>query len=83
MFNIKGNAIWKTLANANFRKLWFGQLVSQIGDGLATMAMIILTNQLTNSTIAVAGVTISMSLPTLVFGLIAGVYVDRLDRKRS
>lgn len=82
MLNIKGNAIWKTLGNANFRKLWFGQLVSQIGDGLATMAMMILANQLTNSTIAVAGVTICMALPSLIFGLIAGVYVDRWDRKK-
>jgi MFS family permease len=82
MLNIKGNAIWKTLGNINFRKLWFGQLVSQIGDGLAMMAMMILANQLTNSTIAVAGVTIAMALPSLVFGLIAGVYVDRWDRKK-
>lgn len=82
MLNIKGNAIWKTLGNINFRKLWFGQLISQIGDGLATMAMMILANQLTNSTIAVAGVTIAMALPSLVFGLIAGVYVDRWDRKK-
>ncbi len=60
-----------------------GQLVSQIGDGLATMAMMLAANLLTGgSAIAVAGVTISMAVPVLVVGLFAGVYVDRWDRKK-
>jgi MFS family permease len=79
----KKNLIWKTLANSNFRKLWLGQLISQIGDGLAMMSMMLVASLVTNgSAIAVAGVTVSMALPILVIGLFAGVYVDRWDRKR-
>lgn len=70
------------LANLNFRKLWLGQTVSQIGDGLTNLAVLIVVNQLTGSTAALAGITIAIALPQLLFGLVAGVFVDRWDRKR-
>ncbi len=79
----KENLIWKTLANLNFRKLWIGQVITYTGDGLATMAMMLTANLLSGgSAIAVAGVTVSMAVPSLVLGLLAGVYVDRWDRKK-
>ncbi len=70
------------LANSRFRTLWIGQTISQVGDGLTNLAILILINQLTGSTAALAGVTIALALPQLFFGLFAGVLVDRWDRRR-
>lgn len=70
------------LAIPDFRKLWIGQAVSQIGDGLTSLATLIVVSQLTQSTTALAGITIAIALPQLIFGLLAGVFVDRWDRKK-
>lgn len=67
---------------ANFRTLWLGQAISQIGDGITNLAMLIVVNQLTGSTVALAGVAIALALPPMLFGLGAGVIVDRFDRRR-
>jgi MFS family permease len=72
----------EVLANPEFRKLWIGQTISQIGDGLTTLAMMIVINQLTGSTAALAGIAIALALPQLLFGMLAGVFVDRWDRKK-
>ncbi|MGB8645362.1 MAG: MFS transporter [Anaerolineae bacterium] len=71
------------LALRGFRTLWIGQAISQVGDGLTNLAILIVVNQLTGSTAALAGVTIALALPQLVFGLFAGVFVDRWDRRRT
>lgn len=68
---------------SNFRTLWIGQTISQIGDGLTSLALLIVVNQLTGSTVALAGVAIALALPQLLFGIGAGVLVDRWDRKRT
>jgi MFS family permease len=70
------------LSIPNFRNLWIGQTISQIGDGLTNLAVLIVINSLTGSTAAVATMTIAIALPQLLFGLLAGVFVDRWDRKR-
>lgn len=70
------------LANHNFRQLWIGQTISQVGDGITNLAILIVINKLTGSTTALAVMMIVMAVPQLVFGLISGVFVDRWDRKR-
>jgi len=69
------------LRNSNFRALWIGQLVSQIGDYFAIIAALVMIQQLTGSTLAVGLAALVSALPQLVFGLIGGVFVDRLNRK--
>jgi DHA3 family macrolide efflux protein-like MFS transporter len=70
------------LAIPDFRKLWIGQTISQVGDGLTNLALLIVINKLTGSTAALATMMVVIALPQLVFGLISGVFVDRWDRKR-
>ena len=65
----------------DFRYLWTAQLVSTIGSSLTDLAAAILVFRLTGSALNVGLVLIVTALPTLVFGLIAGVFVDRFDRK--
>jgi MFS family permease len=65
-----------------YRLLWLGQLVSEAGDGLTTLALLLLVNALTGSTAALAGMAIVLAIPPLTIGLVAGTYVDRVDRRR-
>jgi CRP-like cAMP-binding protein/predicted MFS family arabinose efflux permease len=70
------------LRRRNFSLLWVGQLVSTMGTALAELAASILVYRLTGSAAAVGLMLIAAAGPSVVFGLIAGVYVDRLDRKK-
>lgn len=70
------------LRNRNFRYLWTGQVVSDFGDSLTNLALLITINQLTGSTAALATMLIVLTIPQVTFGLVSGVYVDRWDRKR-
>jgi MFS family permease len=70
------------LAHRNYRLLWTGQVVSNFGDALTNLALLIVAQRLTGSTAAVAGTAIAIALPQLLFGMIAGTYIDRWDRAR-
>ncbi len=66
----------------DFRLLFVGQAASNWGDGLTNITLLILTQRLTGSVAAVAGTAIAVALPQLLFGILAGVFVDRWDRRR-
>jgi CRP-like cAMP-binding protein len=71
---------------AVFRKrgfvyLWTAQLVSTIGDALTSLAAGIIVFRETDSVLNVGIMLMVSAAPTLIFGLIAGVFVDRYDRK--
>ncbi len=68
--------------NRDFTYLWVGNLISQYGNGITSIAASILVFRETGSALSVGLMLIATSLPGFVFGLIAGVFVDRLDRKR-
>ena len=66
----------------DFKYLWSGQVISSLGDSMTNMALMLLVNELTGSTTALATMLILLAVPSLTFGMVAGVYVDRLDRKK-
>ena len=65
-----------------FVYIWSAQLVSTIGDALTSLAAGIIVYRLTGSALSVGLMLMATAVPTLVFGLVAGVVVDRYDRKR-
>jgi MFS family permease len=72
-------------ANADFRRLWTGQVISEIGDWLNNIAVLALAIQLAGpgrEGQAVAFYAIARHLPLFLFGPLAGVVVDRVDRRR-
>jgi DHA3 family macrolide efflux protein-like MFS transporter len=75
------------LKHSGFRNLWLGQIVSQIGDYFAFLALTVVvsgfSSDLQQTTLQVTGLMISFTLPRLLFGLLAGVFVDRWDRRRT
>ena len=68
--------------NRNFTLLWTGQLVSTIGSSLTSLAASILVYRLTGSAASVGLMLMATAAPTILVGLLAGVFVDRYDRKR-
>jgi DHA3 family macrolide efflux protein-like MFS transporter len=69
--------------NPSFMALWLGQTVSFIGDYFYWLAIPIMVQRLTGSPLLVGLSVISSALPMLLLGPIAGVFVDRWDRKRT
>jgi hypothetical protein len=59
-----------------------GELVSTAGSALTTLAASLLIYRLTGSALQVSLLLVAAALPSLLVGLLAGVFVDRLDRKR-
>jgi len=72
----------EVLSNRNFLFLWIGQLVSNFGDRLTQMALVALVYQQNpGSEIALAKLISFTIIPVFIVGPIAGVWVDRLNRK--
>ncbi len=68
--------------NRNYRYMWMGQVVSEIGDHFNNIAVFSLVLAKSHSGLAVSGVLLSRAVPAVMAGPIAGVLLDRLDRKR-
>lgn len=68
--------------NRNFSLMWTGQLVSTAGSALTSLAAGIYVYRQTGSAMSVAFMMMATAMPTLLVGLIAGVFVDRYDRKK-
>ena len=67
--------------NTPFRRLWYGQVVSQLGDWFDSIALYALLPKLTGSEQSVGLLLLAQFIPTAVVGPWAGVIVDRLPRK--
>jgi len=68
---------------ASYYKLFTGTVVSNLGDGMATIAYPWLASAITRNPILVALVAVAQRLPWLLFTLPAGVITDRVDRRRA
>jgi len=68
--------------NANYRRVWLGQVVSEAGDYFNNVAVFSLAMQTTGSGFVVSAVMLSRAIPAALAGPLAGVALDRLDRKR-
>lgn len=68
--------------NRNFRLLYTGQTISQLGDWFNSVAVFALLLDLTGSATAVAWMMIAQFVPVALVSPIAGVVVDRFDRRR-
>ncbi len=68
--------------NVNFRRLWIGTLISQLGDWFNTIALYHLINTLTGSPLAMGGVFLFKLLPWALASPLSGILVDRLNRRQ-
>ena len=68
--------------NRNYRYTWMGQVVSEIGDQFNNIAVFSLAMALTGSGLVVTGIMLARAIPAVAMGPLAGVVLDRFDRKR-
>ena len=69
------------IKNKNFRCLWAGHLISHAGDAVYMIALPWLMLELTGSKSLTSYIAMAAYLPAVLFGLIAGVLIDRYNRK--
>jgi MFS family permease len=75
--------MFAVLRQRNFGLLWFGGIVSVIGDWVLFIALPFFIYQETGSALATGGMFIAEVLPRIALGSGAGVFVDRWDRRRT
>jgi len=69
------------LRNRTYFPLWLGQIVSNLGDTLNYVALVVLVYRLSGSGLAVSTVVVFEIVPVLVIAPFAGVVIDRFSRK--
>jgi MFS family permease len=72
----------RVLRQRNYALLWFGGFVSQLGDFVLFVGLPYEIYRLTGNTLATAGMVFSFLIPNILLGSVAGVFVDRWDRRR-
>jgi MFS family permease len=75
--------LFSVLRRPAFASLWLGALVSLTGDWVLLTGLPLVVYRLTGSTFALGATAIAAALPRLLVGSVAGVFVDRWDRRRT
>ena len=77
----EGQSFIKVLSNRSFLVLWFSQLNSQLADRIFVYVLMILAYNLTKSNLGVSVPLLAFGIPSVLFGPLAGVFVDKWNRK--
>ena len=75
------NRIFRAFGERSFFFLWVGEVFTQVAVNLLNFFLILLVFSLTKSNTAVSGIVMSFTIPAILFGILAGVYVDRWNKK--
>ncbi|MGW2176697.1 MFS transporter [Streptomyces sp. NPDC001732] len=69
-------------ASPDYRRLWFGNTVSWIGQGMTSLAVSLQVYDITGSAFSVGLIGFCSFLPLVVFGLYGGAVADTMDRRK-
>ncbi|MGH9540379.1 MAG: MFS transporter [Terriglobales bacterium] len=69
--------------NLNYRRLWLAQVVSEMGDWFNQVAVFTVALHYTGSAVAISYVLMSQTIPAVVIGPLAGVVLDRVNRRHA
>jgi MFS family permease len=72
---------WFLRREPRFARLWGAKAVSSVGDGAALVALVVYVQQTERRGVAVSGLLLANTLPTLL-GPLAGALADRVDQRR-
>jgi len=71
-------SIWR---NRNFLLLWAAQAVGQTAQNAVNYGLMVLVQKTTGSAAQMSVVVLTVVLPSVIIGLVAGAYVDRRDKR--
>src|SRR5438105_1915925 len=72
-------SIWR---NRNFLLLWLAQAISQTAQNAIWYGIVVLVQQRSHSSTQLSLAVLTLIIPSVVFGVLAGVYVDRWDKRK-
>lgn len=75
------NHIGAVLANRQFFYLFVAEVFSQIAFNMVNFILLIIAFKLTKSNTAVSGIVLSFTIPAIFFGILAGAFVDKWNKK--
>lgn len=76
------NRILRVLGIRSFLFLWIAELFSQFGFNMMSFILIVVAYSVSKSSTAVSAVVLSFIIPSVILGLVAGIYVDRWNKKK-
>lgn len=79
---VRASSVGEPRFGSDFWKFWTGQTISTLGSSFTSFALPLLIFTLTGSSFNLALTVVATVLPYLLFGLVIGAWVDRVDRKR-
>jgi len=71
----------RVLRNRRFLALWLAQVATQVGTNMVLFGLTVQIFTLTRQSTSISLLILSFLVPAVIFGAIAGVYVDRHDRR--
>jgi MFS family permease len=71
-------SIW---SNRDFLLLWLAQAISQTAQNAIWYGIVVLVEQLSHSSTQLSIAVLTLIIPSVIFGVLAGVYVDRWDKR--
>src|SRR3954449_5069726 len=71
-------SIW---GNRHFLMLWLAQAISQTAQNAIWYGIVVLVERLSHSSTQLSLAVLTLIIPSVVFGVLAGVYVDRWDKR--
>lgn len=78
----KSSSISEVLHNPGFTNLWINQILVQLSYNSLNFALLVWVFKLTSSTTAVSALMMAIYLPAVLFGILSGVFVDIIDRRK-
>lgn len=79
---VDGSTVSTAAIGSDFKRFWAGQTISQLGSSFTQFATPLLVFKLTHSAVNLGIATAATFVPYLLFGLVIGAWVDRVNRKR-
>ena len=76
-----GHSAAAVLRNRPFLLLWLSQVSTQIGVNMVLYGLTVIVLESSNLTAAVSGLFLTFLVPSVLLSALAGVYVDRIDRR--
>src|SRR6185436_7051900 len=71
-------SVWR---NRHFLLLWLAQAISQTAQNAIWYGIVVLVQQRSHSSTLLSVAVLTLIIPSVIFGVLAGVYVDRWDKR--
>src|SRR5437660_1254706 len=75
------SSLLAALKNKSFFSLWVAEVFAQLAMNMMNFMLLLVAYSLTRSNTAVSGIVLAFTIPAIFFGILAGVFVDRWNKK--